>query len=57
MTVVGQKRTQTFSRAYLLLSERTGKVITKLRKVVNPIALRKAKIVYKFGLSDCKRGK
>ena len=27
----------------------------KLKIAVNPIALRKAKIVYNFGLSECKR--
>ena len=26
-------------------------------KLFNPIALRKAKIVYNFGLSECNRGK
>ena len=31
--------------------------INVIRKYVNPVALRKAKIVYNFGLSECSRGK
>ena len=31
--------------------------MTRFRNVFNPIALRKAKIVYNFGLSECSRVK
>ena len=32
-----------------------GRGLSKIRCTVNPIALRKAKIVYNFGLSECNR--
>ena len=35
----------------------TDYLLVILRAVVNPVALRKAKIVYSFGLSECRRVK
>ena len=47
--------TEALSCKYSFISENTGFLMFGLS--VNPIALRKAKIVYNFGLSECSRVK
>ena len=41
----------------LLLASLDNRIISKPGLLFNPIALRKAKIVYNFGLSECSRVK